>query len=925
MDLELMRELAKKLTPWLAAFMLLVIWGLVNWGNSDGIVRALPFLLALAVLVLGGLIGWREVQPAASKHTTVTGGSGPQAVTGSGISFILQIANQYAQAQPQEKVVDLEVSLRKYLEWVKENTEFITLRGIVHQGVQQITLKLDTVYVPLEAEVFNPGEHKQAVPLNRLLEQGHRLALIGGPGCGKSTVLQHMSWVLAGGVLTNDAGFIREKLGQAAQPLIPVLIPLNRYAAHLRKLKDGQSPQLEAFLSDYFKTRQIPGQFSPEFWDYLFSHNRVVLLLDGLDEVPTEDLRAQVRQRIEDFLKGHLGLWVIATSRSAAYHGEAVLANFKLVRVLPLEQEHIENLVRRAYQAIPKTLWTKPEPAGALLKGIRALEAQREGDPLVTTPLMVRLLLLVQQNNRDLPDQRADLYEKAVEALLKPDHKDDGDVARDLVHFGAGSLEMNRDMLQYLAYHMHQSGEQQGRDVGEEAIKKMLCQDETYRPHVEALLEEARTRSTLLEFREQQYRFMHLSFQEFLAGRYLAKNNTPDEAAAFLEAGPATQTWWREAILLYVGYAYLDQARKLLPILRRMAAIDEKAASRPEIELEKQLAMAELAATAYGEIPNRPAEIGDELRQRLEQLAQHPQRLQPPALRRANAADAAVRLSHIPDGLYDLVEIDPRRLDPKDTRPPFWISRYPVTNAHYGRFLEQVDFRDESLWKGVQKFDRDSRPMEGQFWDEEALEWLRSNIEGAAWSQDGSRRIIFPRFWDDPRFGIARPYAPVVGVTYYEAAAYCQWLQRTWAQREEYAACPSVPAPQVRLPTEAEWVLAAGGDKPERRCPWGKGPAVSADVDIPARANVSGSGIGRTTPVDLFPDGRSHPYGVWDLAGNAWEWLGSLDEGTSGRLRLRGGAWDLLDENARLSVRDAIHPNNQWDDGGFRVAVLRPY
>jgi formylglycine-generating enzyme required for sulfatase activity len=92
---------------------------------------------------------------------------------------------------------------------------------------------------------------------------------------------------------------------------------------------------------------------------------------------------------------------------------------------------------------------------------------------------------------------------------------------------------------------------------------------------------------------------------------------------------------------------------------------------------------------------------------------------------------------------------------------------------------------------------------------------------------------------------------PVVGVSWYDAQAYCQWLTEQTGRT-------------YRLPTEAEWEKAARGDD-GRKYPWG------SQWD-PTRCNCAGS---ETTPVTAYAAGKS-PYGCLDMIGNVWEWTSTL-------------------------------------------------
>lgn len=169
-----------------------------------------------------------------------------------------------------------------------------------------------------------------------------------------------------------------------------------------------------------------------------------------------------------------------------------------------------------------------------------------------------------------------------------------------------------------------------------------------------------------------------------------------------------------------------------------------------------------------------------------------------------------------------------------------------------------------------------------------------------------------PPFWQDPNFN--HPEQPVAGVSWHEAARYCEWLSAHTART-------------FRLPTEAEWELAARGGLEQKNFPWGDAPPQSLP-DYSTRWRNGPEPVARYAP---------NAFELYDIGDNVHEWCSdwydpnyyaaSPDRNPPGpeegkRKASRGGSWRHQIKVARCSARSSIPPEFQYADYGFRVVRI---
>ena len=150
-----------------------------------------------------------------------------------------------------------------------------------------------------------------------------------------------------------------------------------------------------------------------------------------------------------------------------------------------------------------------------------------------------------------------------------------------------------------------------------------------------------------------------------------------------------------------------------------------------------------------------------------------------------------------------------------------------------------------------------------------------------------------PAHWRDRNFPLGKARHPVVGVNLHHARAFCKWMD-------------------CRLPTEQEWEKAACGQD-GWTYPWGE------DWQDGKYCNHWEAHYNGTTPVDKFPLGAS-PFGVWDIAGNVWEWTETNYQGPFMHI-IRGGSWRVFSSfNLQVTKREWLVLDDARDDLGFRCA-----
>lgn len=786
-----------------------------------------------------------------------------------------------------------------------------------------------------------PGlEGREARPVSAVaqLDRNHRLVLLGDPGSGKSTFVNFVALCLANERLGQpDAGLslltapLPDEKGEATDqpqpwahgPLLPLRIILRDFA--VTGLPEPGQPASDKQLWDFVSQTlaAAPASLSAclPMLQTQFKAGQAILLLDGLDEVDEANhRREQIKQVVEAFGRKYPQSRILVTSRTYAYQQQQwQLAGFKDAQLTPFTKGQIIRFVDGWYRYT------------ALRRGMEAGLAQKRADQLkeaifsqprlhelAERPLLLTLMASLHAwRMGELPRQRQKLYEETVDLLLdrwenrqKVWNGREEQMQPSLAEWLKTDRDKVRELLNRLAYEAHAAArpEQSGTaDIPQDKLLTGLLnlnQNRDAQPYqLEAYL---RDRAGLLAARgEGVYTFPHRTFQEYLAACYLVDQDPeyPFHLASLCRDEPNK---WREVLLL--GGA--KKGRNDVWFLADALCPDDPPPDlsgflKPDRSLEEDLWGAHLAGQMLLEIitPDDPLNVHNKKRlERLQGWLVHC--LTTPHLPPLERALAGRTLGLLGDPRPDVACAVPEMVDipagpflmgsdkTKDnlasggetpqhtvTLPVYRIGKYPVTNGQWQRFMEAGGYHNQAYWTKAG--------------------WQQRQQEG--WTE--------PRWWQDSDYNIANQ--PVVGVSWYEAVAYCNWLKAETGR-------------PFRLPSEAMWEKGARGTD-GRIYPWG-------DDWNPNNLNAAETNINRPSAVGIFPDGRS-PYGVYDASGNVLEWCSTVWGGypfetrpyaaeleASGTRSRRGGAFRGDTQYTRAAYRSNYYPDGRYNNLGFRVA-----
>ncbi len=665
----------------------------------------------------------------------------------------------------------------------------------------------------------------------------------GDPGSGKTTLLRHL------------AGRLAKRRNRES---IPVFISLPRLLEPFRQ-------PLDYLRSEY----GLPsGQRLTDVLDQAGREGRLVILLDGVDEVPPER-RDRVR-RLLDWL-GHdwRASSVVVTSRPIGLG--KLPPRYKKLLLQPFDEEQRRRFLRKwFYFRLKAKGVAEAERAAAHFDSERSLRL------LSHNPLHLTLLTVLWEKGVKAPTRRSELYDAIFDLLLEGRHKDPPvaiPAAADV-----------REALGYLAFDFTSDDRMSEEPAG---IERRLLADEIdtarrrlakiWGKNLRAFLEDVYERTYILgphDGPRAPWRFWHRTFREALtAERLEADHNERGEEYVLekVEAIAGDLSRWAEPFALLAG----------------RLADPEKLVSRLA-EMNHSLGLRALA-TAQG--------VKEDTLRRILGLTAYWQ-------------GRSEVFQSIPEQLDEsescLALVDRLRRDTKNGNDLFFLywaaeetkRRWPACAQRADDLLERF-FSHFPTPVDIEIFQSLDVPRDGPI-----KLWCKISA-GEGWVGSGPRPLsVLTSFFvaavpvtnaqfavfDPDHANLKRADHPVVDVTWYEAVTFCRWL------------AAKVPGCEgARLPTEEEWEYACRAGSRTQYC---NGDGEEALVKVGWYVENS---VGETHPVGQKPANRR---GLYDMHGNIDEWTIS--------------AW----ESSRISEREPgsvleVNPANERGDGGADAGAKR--
>ncbi len=355
-----------------------------------------------------------------------------------------------------------------------------------------------------------------------------RCAIVGDPGAGKSTLLKHLALL---SIEQHPGGL----------PDLPIHIELQAFAS------SGHRDALEFAAAVWEERYLFPRAEALEYMQAQLRDGHALLLLDALDETlagttgeQAEESYLQVSKVITDTATRYPQAPIVVTARKAGYHQRARLAGFTELEVLDFQPEDSKQFVLHWFDCHPD-----PQKRGNAADLNARLERNTRMQALAANPLLLSLIVIVYEEQLDLPERRAELYKQCVDTLLTK-----WDASRNIRRLRAFKPEHKRHLLEEVAWHFHLQGQRYfpERDLLDVIAAFLPAVGLEKEQNGQVLDEIVAENGLLKEQAHGWYGILHLTLQEYFVAQYAVEQQRLETLIQRRD-----HPWWEEVLLLYAG------------------------------------------------------------------------------------------------------------------------------------------------------------------------------------------------------------------------------------------------------------------------------------------------------------------------------------------------------------------------------------
>lgn len=426
---------------------------------------------------------------------------------------------------PCDEMVQKQEAQEMYFRYLENELGEIQFEGMpTDQEAGAVKVKLENIFVPLRYN-FKKEEKWEQTSIKGVLENTSKAAILAKPGGGKSTLIRRIALAYA---FPERRIKIEDELPDANW--FPVYIRCRDLGENARKsiLEIISTIVYRAEIVNYEKA------FNELIRERL-QEGRVLLLVDGLDEISDERCRINFVEQLQTFIGIYPNIHLLITSRESGYRAVAkTVANYcEKYTIASLNEDEIRSLSRKWHQAISgESIQTQEESE----KVCNIIIRDKRIISLAENPLLLTTLLFVKRWIGYIPTKKCQLYEEMIKLLL---------VTWNASAHDKLDMDETEPQLAFVAYHMSMNGEQK---ITRDELERCIINARKELPEILGytkvspcrFVDQVEERSSLLiQYGMEEndkgklvpaYEFSHLSFQEYLTAKAVVELWIPMDA-----------------------------------------------------------------------------------------------------------------------------------------------------------------------------------------------------------------------------------------------------------------------------------------------------------------------------------------------------------------------------------------------------------